>query len=133
MAVHDLILSALLEHPLIATTPLILLIAARVVYRLYLHPIAHIPGPLIPKLTSLWLYYHAYIGDEASVIHRLHAQYGSFVRVAPNEVDISDADAIQPIYVAKGGFLKAPCYANFDIDGHKSIYRPPKLFPASAH
>lgn len=123
MAVHDLILSAALDHPLIATAaPLILLIVARLVYRLYLHPIAHIPGPLLPKLTSLWLYYHAYIGDEASVIHRLHAQYGPLVRVAPNEVDISDADAIHPIYVAKGGFLKAPCYANFDIDGHKSIF-----------
>ena len=98
MAVHDLILSAALDHPLIATAaPLILLIVARLVYRLYLHPIAHIPGPLLPKLTSLWLYYHAYIGDEASVIHRLHAQYGPLVRVAPNEVDISDADAIHPI------------------------------------
>jgi cytochrome P450 len=123
MAVHDIILSTLLDYPLIATaTPLILLLVARIVYRLYLHPIAHIPGPIVPKITSLWLYYHAYIGDEASVIHRLHARYGPFVRVAPNEVDISDADAIQPIYVAKGGFLKAPCYANFDIDGHKSIF-----------
>src|SRR5690242_9059195 len=99
MAVHDIILEAVLEHPSIATVaPLLLLIVARVVYRLYLHPIAHIPGPILPKVTSLWLYYHAYVGDEASVIHCLHAQYGPFVRVAPNEVDISDADAIQPIY-----------------------------------
>jgi Cytochrome P450 len=91
-------------------------------YRIFLHPIAHIPGPLLPRITSLWLYYHAYIGDEASVIHALHKTYGPFVRVTPNQVDIGDADAIQPIYVAGGGFLKAECYANFDIDGHKTIF-----------
>lgn len=37
-------------------------------------------------------------------------------------MDISDADAIDPIYVKKGGFLKAPCYSNFDIDGHHTIF-----------
>lgn len=42
--------------------------------------------------------------------------------MSPNEIDISDADAINPIYVSKGGFPKAPCYANFDIDGHKTIF-----------
>jgi hypothetical protein len=89
---------------------------------LTLHPLSHIPGPLLPKLTSLWLYYHAYIGDEATVIHKAHKQYGSLLRVSPNEIDISDADAVAPIYVSKGGFPKAPCYANFDIDGHKTIF-----------
>jgi hypothetical protein len=94
----------------------------RAVYRAYLHPLSHIPGPLLPRITSLWLYYHSYIGDEATVIHSLHAKYGDLVRVSPIEVDIRDADAVAPIYVTKGGFLKAPCYGNFDIDGHKTIF-----------
>lgn len=91
-------------------------------YRVIHHPLSHIPGPLLPKLTSLWLYYHAYVGDEVTAIHRLHARYGSIVRVAPNEIDISDADAVGPIYISKGGFPKAPCYANFDIEGHSTIF-----------
>ncbi|KAF2678098.1 cytochrome P450 4A10 [Lentithecium fluviatile CBS 122367] len=99
-----------------------LLLLGRCVYRIYFHPLAHIPGPLLPKLTSLWLHYHAYIGDEATCVHQLHLKYGPSVRVAPNEVDISDADAVQPIYISKGGFPKAPCYGNFDIDGHKTIF-----------
>lgn len=123
MAVLDNLLSFSIEKPVISTaTLLIVLILARTVYRIYFHPLSHIPGPILPKATSIWLHYHAYIGDEASKIHRLHAQYGPYVRVSPNEVDISDADAIQPIYVARGGFMKAPCYSNFDIDGHKSIF-----------
>ncbi|KZM22982.1 uncharacterized protein EKO05_0011200 [Ascochyta rabiei] len=123
MALLDIPTSEFLAHPWMATaTSIVLLILARTVHRIYFHPLSHIPGPFFSSVSSLWLHYHAYIGDEASSIHRLHLQYGPYVRVAPNEVDISDADAVQPIYVAKGGFSKAPCYANFDIDGHKTIF-----------
>jgi cytochrome P450 len=99
-----------------------LLLLGRSIYRIYFHPLSHITGPLLPKLTSLWLHYHAYVGNEASSIHLLHLKYGPFVRVSPNEVDISDADAVHPIYISRGGFPKAPCYGNFDIDGHKTIF-----------
>ena len=37
-------------------------------------------------------------------------------------VDIADGEALNPIYVEKGGFRKATFYGNFDIDGHKSIF-----------
>jgi cytochrome P450 len=98
------------------------LVLCQCIYRCTFHPLAHIPGPLLAKLTSLWLHYHAYVGDEATVIHEAHKRYGPLVRVSPQEVDIADADAIAPIYISKGGFPKAPCYANFDIDGHKTIF-----------
>jgi len=123
MALLYLILGSTLDHPLLTfLTVSTALLFTRSIYRICFHPISHIPGPVLPKLTSFWLYYHAYIGDEASTIHKLHEQYGPYVRVSPNDVDISDADAIAPIYITKGGFTKAPCYANFDIDGHKTIF-----------
>lgn len=123
MSILEIVLGAAQAHSIITTflTPIVLLII-RSIYRISFHPLSHIPGPILPKISSLWLHYHAYIGDEASSIRQLHAIYGPFVRVSPNEVDISDADAIQPIYVSKGGFSKATCYANFDIDGHKTIF-----------
>jgi len=104
----------------IAITAQLLLV--RTIYRIFFHPISHIPGPLLPKCTSLWLHYHAYVGNEATVIHAAHKKYGPYVRVSPNEVDISDGDAIPAIYTERGGFPKAHCYANFDIDGHKTIF-----------
>ena len=55
-------------------------------------------------------------------MHALHARYGPLVRTGPTSVDIADGAALHDIYVSKGGFLKAPFYANFDIDGHKSIF-----------
>jgi cytochrome P450 len=123
MAFIDVSLDVFHQQPLTFTAASVIFLALiRAFYRVYFHPLSHIPGPFLPKITTLWLHYHAYIGDEATTVHQLHAQYGPYVRVAPNEVDIADADAVQPIYVTRGGFLKAPCYANFDIDGHKSIF-----------
>ena len=106
----------------ISLTTLLVLISTRCVYRTRFHSLAHVPGPLLAKCSSLWLYYHAYIGDETTAVHQLHKTYGPVVRVAPNDVDISDGDAIAPIYIDKGGLLKSACYGNFDIDGHASIF-----------
>ncbi|KAF2824495.1 cytochrome P450 [Ophiobolus disseminans] len=123
MSFLKLVLGAAGAYPFATTISApIALLFIRIIYRIYLHPLSRIPGPLLAKITSLWLHYHAYVGNEASVIHELHATYGPYVRVSPNEVDINDADAIHPIYVSKGGFPKADCYSNFDIDGHKTIF-----------
>jgi cytochrome P450 len=123
MSIVEYVLHNVRAHSIVVAilAPLVLLLV-RSIYRIFFHPLCHVPGPLLPKISSLWLHYHAYIGDEATTIRQLHAIYGPFVRISPNEVDISDADAIQPIYVSKGGFPKANCYANFDIDGHKTIF-----------
>jgi len=93
-----------------------------VAYRLYLHPLSKFPGPLLAKLTSFWIYRETYRGTEASTLAALHAKYGPIIRVAPNEFDIADSDAVNSIYVKSGGFLKAPCYSNFDIDGFPTIF-----------
>ena len=106
----------------IAAITLLILMTTRCIYRLRFHPLARIPGPVFPKCSSLWLHYHTYMGDETTAVHRLHKIYGPVVRVAPNDVDISDGEAIAPIYIDKGGFVKSDCYANFDIDGHASIF-----------
>lgn len=95
---------------------------AKWIYRLYCHPLSKIPGPKIAACTSLWLAYHTYIGDECTVVYSLHCKYGPVLRVGPNDVNISNADAIEPVYVARGGFPKSPVYSKFDIDGHNTIF-----------
>ncbi|KAL2836559.1 cytochrome P450 [Aspergillus pseudoustus] len=91
-------------------------------YRLYFHPISKVPGPKLAACTSLWLAYHTYIGDECTVIFELHKKYGPVLRVAPNDVDIASGDAIEPIYLSRGGFPKTQVYSKFDIDGHTTIF-----------
>jgi hypothetical protein len=92
------------------------------VYNIYFHPLARVPGPKIAAFTSLWLAYHTYIGNECTVVFQLHRKYGPVLRVAPNDIDIADGDAIEPIYLAHGGFPKSPVYSKFDIDGHATIF-----------
>ncbi|TFB00394.1 Trichodiene oxygenase [Trichoderma ghanense] len=82
----------------------------------------HIPGPLIARLTPTWYWYIAWKGIECRVIAALHKKYGPVVRIAPNEIDISDGAAVPPVYVDNGGFLKVPAYRNFDIDGFPTIF-----------
>jgi cytochrome P450 len=101
---------------------IILALVTTAVYRVYFHPLAHIPGPLKAKLSSWYLYTLSYHGVEASRIDELHQQYGPVVRIAPNEVDISDGAAINAIYVKNGGFTKNGCYVNFDIDGFHTLF-----------
>ena len=95
---------------------------AFIIYRAYLHPLAPIPGPLHCRLTSLWSYYHSYLGDECTQITALHRLYGPVLRVGPNEVCVADGAALAPIYSEKGGFLKADNYRSFDFEGHATIF-----------
>ncbi|KAL3443498.1 cytochrome P450 [Aspergillus insuetus] len=94
----------------------------RCLYQLYFHPLSKVPGPKLAACTSLWLAYHTYVGDECTVIFELHKKYGSVLRVAPNVVDIASGDAIEPIYLSRGGFPKTFVYSKFDIEGHTTIF-----------
>ncbi|KAJ9649898.1 hypothetical protein H2198_010782 [Neophaeococcomyces mojaviensis] len=118
-------LLTVVTHPLLTAVvlPPFLFLLVRLLYRVSpFHPLAHVPGPILPRVSSLWLIYHAWIGDECTVVHGLHERYGPIVRTGPFSVDIADGEALHDIYSAKGGFLKAVFYGNFAIDGHASIF-----------
>lgn len=94
----------------------------RCLYRLYAHPLSAVPGPWLAACSSLWLAWHTYVGDECTTIYELHKRYGPVLRVAPNDVDIADGDAVEAIYLERGGFPKTEAYSKFDIDGHPTIF-----------
>jgi cytochrome P450 len=91
-------------------------------YRAFFSHLSQVPGPWICRFTSLWIWYQSYIGHEASLITSLHAKYGPIVRIGPDECVISDGAALNAIYNERGGFRKADCYANFDFEGHATIF-----------
>jgi cytochrome P450 len=94
-----------------------------VVYRLCLHPLRHVPGPLLGRTTSLFLYGISYLGIEGHVLRHYHYVYNTKVlRVSPNSVSISDNEAIHSIYVAGGGFLKDSRYVNFNLGQVVTIF-----------
>jgi cytochrome P450 len=99
-----------------------LFLILRSIQRIYFSQLSHVRGPSLWAASSSFLNYSAWIGTECTTVHRLHLRYGAVVRTGPDSVDIADGDALGPIYVDEGGFRKQPFYANFDVDGHKSIF-----------
>ncbi|KAJ5578591.1 cytochrome P450 [Penicillium hispanicum] len=94
-----------------------------IIYRLWVHPLRHVPGPLLGRTTSLFLYAISYLGIEGRVLDYYHRVYNTKVlRISPNSVSISDPAAIHPIYVAGGGFPKDERYVNFNLGEVVTIF-----------
>ncbi|KAI1380418.1 cytochrome P450 [Hypoxylon crocopeplum] len=83
-----------------------------IIYRLYLHPLAKIPGPRLAAITSLWYVYQIRKGHMQVLYTDLHKKYGPVVRISPNEVSFDSKEAYQAIYtgshfIEKGDFYWA--------------------------
>ncbi|KAJ0107668.1 hypothetical protein J7T55_010274 [Diaporthe amygdali] len=87
--------------------------ASITIYRVFFHPLRHIPGPVSCKI-SMWTWVHAdWNGKRADIIRELHEKYGSVVRIGPREVSCTNPAAIPLIYGPTGPsstFVRGPWY-----------------------
>ncbi|OTB08292.1 hypothetical protein M426DRAFT_52547 [Hypoxylon sp. CI-4A] len=72
------------------------------IYRLYFHPLRHIPGPKLAALTQ-WVetYYECFKppgGQFMWEYQKWHKKYGPIVRIGPNEVHIQDVTFYDTLY-----------------------------------
>ncbi|KAH6842952.1 cytochrome P450 [Chaetomium sp. MPI-CAGE-AT-0009] len=84
---------------------LVLLVSVSVgIYRVYLSPLAKIPGPKLAALTYLYeAYYEVWLGGKYFLrVTEMHKQYGPIVRITPNEVHFSDPEFLDGLYPAVG-------------------------------
>ena len=65
-----------------------------------------IPGPFAARFTRLYLFRQATKGNGHTLYYDLHQRYGKLVRVGPEKVSISDADAIPLIYNISSKYRK---------------------------
>lgn len=89
-------------------------------YRLFLHPLAHVPGPFLAKLTGLWRDAGYRRGRWHEDILEIHQKYGRVVRIAPNEVSVVDEWAMKNLYGHGHNALKTEWY---------SVWDPPQTAP----
>jgi hypothetical protein len=88
LAVQPLLLLVALATPLsffrILTAYIVFILtlgSSIVIYRISpWHPLAHIPGPAINKITKLWSVWVCFRGDQHRVNKALHNNYGPFLR-----------------------------------------------------
>lgn len=80
---------------------------------LVLNPLRHIPGPWLPALSSMPLFWQALGGRKAMWIKQLHQQYGPVILIAPNKVCVSAESGIKQIYSNKAS--KSHAYDAFRL------------------
>ncbi|KAF9892112.1 hypothetical protein FE257_002518 [Aspergillus nanangensis] len=91
----------LLLHPYVAAAGLtVVYLLSLAIYRLYLSPIAHFPGPRLAALTVFYEFYWEAICNGQFTFHigELHKKYGPIVRISPTELHVSDPDYYEVIY-----------------------------------
>ncbi|KAH8724239.1 cytochrome P450 [Phaeosphaeriaceae sp. PMI808] len=96
-----------------------------IVYTRTLHPLAKVPGPFWPSVSRTWLMYRAYAGDLEMVQRNLHKQYGTLLRVAPDEIVCDDPREIPTVYPVKEPLEKTVWY---DAWRPKGLVSRPDMF-----
>lgn len=88
-------------------------ISCLVIYRVFFHPLAKYPGPLLAKLTDAYMLYYAWRGDRHLEFWRMHEKYGKFVRFGPNALSANSNTALKEIYGFRANVRKAEFYDAF--------------------
>ncbi|KAJ5124310.1 Cytochrome P450 [Penicillium bovifimosum] len=79
-----------------------------IIYNLYLHPLASIPGPKANAATALPFFRSVLGGTLPMDARKLHDKYGDAVRIAPNEVTFIHPDAAKDILSIRPGKPQRP-------------------------
>ncbi|GLA63287.1 hypothetical protein AtubIFM54640_004427 [Aspergillus tubingensis] len=95
---------------IIAAILLILYLSTLVIYNLFLHPLAHYPGPTLWRAFRFPFILTNISGQLPHRIHDFHTQYGDIVRVAPDELSFIDARAWRDIYTSDREFVRPHQY-----------------------
>ncbi|RAK96825.1 cytochrome P450 [Aspergillus ibericus CBS 121593] len=109
--------------------PLLLLgiLALVALKRRYATAIRDIPGPWLASVSSLWQVYQLIKGHTEQEIVKLHRKYGSFVRIADNEVSVAHPDAVRLLLHAN--IAKGPWYAIFSLPDYHYVNQMSELDP----
>ncbi|KAH8998100.1 putative P450 monooxygenase [Lactarius akahatsu] len=94
-------------------------------YNIYLHPLAHFPGPRLAAASKFWLAYQEFVrGISLSDLRdELHAQYGDIVRLQPNLLHFANPHAYNEIYNVKNKWDKdTAVYRAFGMDESSACF-----------
>ncbi|KAK3897406.1 cytochrome P450 [Staphylotrichum tortipilum] len=96
-------------------------LALLIIYDVFFHPLAGIPGPFWAKVTDLWHARQMATGVRHKLLYRLHQKYGPLVRLGPNTVSVDTVEGLNKIFSATAPIDKSPFYQSF-TPGFKSSF-----------
>jgi hypothetical protein len=83
-------------------------------------PVCRVPGSWHSLFSPILLRWHEFCARRTSYVHRTHQRYGPVVRIAPDEVSFTSAEAIKEIYGSGGsGYDKTEFYDMFKVFGRR--------------
>ncbi|KAI1142966.1 benzoate 4-monooxygenase cytochrome P450 [Hypoxylon sp. FL0543] len=112
------------------TLSILLLLVSRwvfqIVYNLFFHPLAKVPGPWFAAISDIPYCWWLLGGRQPYKVLELHNKYGHAVRLAPNEVSFNSSQSWRDIYGHRAGhqaFVKGTFYqgGSFSVEGTTSI------------
>ncbi|CCM04655.1 uncharacterized protein FIBRA_06839 [Fibroporia radiculosa] len=111
--------STLLAGLVAYSTFYVSLLLSILVYRISpLHPLWSYPGPVLCKISKLWLVYVASDGKLHMYYYKVHKKYGPIVRIGPNELSVVDT-ALLPSILGSDGMPKGPLWEGRRISGKR--------------
>ncbi|KAF3407915.1 Isotrichodermin C-15 hydroxylase [Talaromyces pinophilus] len=90
MAIFELKWTSVVSY--ILTTTVIFTIS-KLVYNIFFHPLRHYPGPFLARATRLYHLYYDLSGVQHLKQKEWHDRYGEVVRIAPDELSYTSAQA----------------------------------------
>ncbi|KAG8160704.1 hypothetical protein KVR01_008968 [Diaporthe batatas] len=103
-------------------------------YRRYLAPLRHVPGPFWASLGRLWHTRMIMGGDQGEDLLRLHKEYGPFVRIANNEVSVCHPEAVKELILTplrKDAFYKIFAFPDSRYKNGMTVLDPKRKFEHS--
>ena len=98
------------SRPLLLLASLLLTYALSLAfYRLFLSPLAGLPGPWYAAVSDLWITTHTVRMQQCRVVQALFDTYGPIVRIGPNKVAFCDVGTMRGVYCVHK-FDKSPYY-----------------------
>lgn len=83
----------------------------------------HVPGPWLASFSYLWLIRNAVKGIQLEAFKTASKEYGSLIRVGPNEILTDDPDVIRRMSSVKSTYLKSGWYL-----GTRAVVAPLTMF-----
>ncbi|KAJ4299478.1 hypothetical protein N0V90_004723 [Kalmusia sp. IMI 367209] len=92
------LIGSILSHAGVLVAGIAFIVASKILYNIYLHPLRKYPGPKLWAATRLTWTHAMQSGQYHRTLHELHTKYGPVVRIAPDELSYINADAWKDIY-----------------------------------
>ncbi|KAI1853895.1 hypothetical protein JX265_012580 [Neoarthrinium moseri] len=90
--------------------PALLTFVVNLVYNLFFHPLAKVPGPFLARATGIVSWYYALSGRRHLWIWQQFQIYGYRVRIHPNAVVFCDPESYTDIYSTKSNVRRSKFY-----------------------